>query len=183
MADLAGHVADFTGISIYFRHGAKSEPGVSDDIRQVIDRRLKKIRKEWLSGVSKVVRAPEGSSVAVLPQEVTHSASPTAKPIRIVNDPSAPAFRIVDPNATYPYRQVDVITSLRKMVPVAAINSYDIQVVRKIYRVDEQERFFYRPRFSSPQYSEDFVQWLLQSYSQDPDFFAKARLRYQVLND
>ena len=57
--------------TVYFRHGAKSEPGNSDDIRSVIERHLEFIRKSWLKGVRKVIQAPEGSQIiAVRPYEV-----------------------------------------------------------------------------------------------------------------
>ena len=52
--------------TIYFRHGAKSEPGTSDDIRAVLDRQLELIRKSWLKSVKKVVQAPPGSEFTVV---------------------------------------------------------------------------------------------------------------------
>ena len=39
--------------TVYFRHGAKSELGISDDLRQVVDRRLEEIRKQWINGVQR----------------------------------------------------------------------------------------------------------------------------------
>jgi predicted HTH transcriptional regulator len=46
----------FSRGTVYFRHGAKSELGISDDFRQVVDRRLEDIRKQWINGVQRVVR-------------------------------------------------------------------------------------------------------------------------------
>jgi predicted HTH transcriptional regulator len=53
----------FLGGTVYFRHGAKSEPGNSEDLRTFIERRLDAIRSEWLSGIAKVVEAPAGSVI------------------------------------------------------------------------------------------------------------------------
>lgn len=171
----------FSRGTVYFRHGAKSEPGTTEDIRRAFESRLEEIRKEWQDGVRKVVTAPTGSSVAVLPAEVVHSPSPTATPIRIVDDESAPAFRLVDPNQTHPYRQMDVLREMKARVrALARLTAYDIYVVRKVHRIDDQERFFYRPKFGSPQYSEDFVQYLIDEHNTDPAFFAKARGQFKA---
>lgn len=77
--------------TVYFRHGAKSEPGTSDDIRRVIERQLDIIRKSWIKGVRKVVRAPEGSQViTVLPStRIGVSSSAQTTTVRAVNDPKA----------------------------------------------------------------------------------------------
>lgn len=75
--------------TIYFRHGAKSEPGNSNDIRTALERQLEAIRKVWLSGVRKVVQAPAGSQVVtVLPTgRVGNTALSTT--VRVVADSNA----------------------------------------------------------------------------------------------
>jgi hypothetical protein len=40
--------------SLYFRHGAKSEPADTSDIRQAFDKKLSKTRKSWFEGVRKI---------------------------------------------------------------------------------------------------------------------------------
>ena len=75
--------------TVYFRHGAKSEPGTSDDLRAVVERQLEVIRHSWIKGVRKVVQAPAGSQIiAVRPGEKTVTTS-LASTVRVVNDPSA----------------------------------------------------------------------------------------------
>jgi hypothetical protein len=60
--------------TIYFRHGSKSEPGISNDIRQAIDRQLERIRKSWVRNVRKVVEAPAGSRISIQPSyDLAHS--------------------------------------------------------------------------------------------------------------
>ncbi|MBK8063312.1 MAG: ATP-binding protein [Betaproteobacteria bacterium] len=46
--------------TVYFRHGAKSEPGTSDDLRNFLEREIEFTRKSWLNGIAKVVEAPTG---------------------------------------------------------------------------------------------------------------------------
>jgi len=47
----------FSKGAVYFRHGAKSEPGTSDDLRAALTRELDRIRSSWLDGITKVVTA------------------------------------------------------------------------------------------------------------------------------
>lgn len=48
----------FSQGTTYFRHGAKSEPGTSEDLRIFLDREIERTRKSWLDGIAKVVEAP-----------------------------------------------------------------------------------------------------------------------------
>jgi hypothetical protein len=76
--------------TVYFRHGAKSEPGTSDDIRKVIERQLELIRKSWIKGVRNVVQSPPGSQVVtVLQRRSTTSTSPLSNTVHAVKDPNA----------------------------------------------------------------------------------------------
>lgn len=95
--------------SLYFRHSAKSQPATNNDIRRVLKRNLDLLRKELMQGVSKVVKAPLGSTLMIANGEVSESDSPSATPIRIVDDEAAPAYRKLDPDVTHPHRQMDVI--------------------------------------------------------------------------
>ena len=56
-----------------FKHGAKSEPGNSDDLRWFLERRIEEIRKSWLEGIVKVVEAPAGARVQVITSAADHN--------------------------------------------------------------------------------------------------------------
>jgi hypothetical protein len=76
--------------TVYFRHGSKSEPGSSNDIRLVIERQLESIRKSWIKGVRKVVQAPEGSQIVTVQSANRAGASVVLSPtMRVVKDPKA----------------------------------------------------------------------------------------------
>jgi hypothetical protein len=79
---------EFSVGTVYFRHGAKSEPGNSDDIRAVIERQLESIRKSWIKGVRKVVQAPQGSQIITVPATGHLGAGPSPT-LRAVKDPKA----------------------------------------------------------------------------------------------
>ncbi|MGD0060735.1 MAG: ATP-binding protein, partial [Verrucomicrobiia bacterium] len=80
--------------TVYFRHGAKSDPGNSNDIRMAIERQLDCIRKEWVRGVRKVVAAPQGAQIITLSPRRLGDRSGGVSAVRIVSDPAAPAFRV-----------------------------------------------------------------------------------------
>lgn len=169
----------FSKGTVYFRHGAKSEPGTTEDIRNVIERQLEAIRGEWLDGVRKVVSAPQGSAVTVFAGEVKESNSPEATPIRLVDDPSAPGYRLIDHDTTYPHRQTELVDVLNGMLPEGVdVNSYDILAVRRIHNIDGDPRYCHTPKFGSPQYSDNFAKWIVDRHKENKDFFTEARQKY-----
>jgi hypothetical protein len=169
----------FSKGTVYFRHGAKSEPGTTEDIRNVIERQLEAIRGEWLDGVRKVVRAPQGSSVTVFSGEVKESNSPEATPIRLVDDPNAPGYRLIDHDTTYPHRQTELVEVVNGMLPEGIdVNTYDILAVRRVHGIDGDPRYCHTPKFGSPQYSDNFAKWIVDNHKENNDFFAKARQKY-----
>ena len=166
--------------TIYFRHGAKSEPGNYYDLEKAIERRIEEIKKSWLSGIKKVVTAPLDHIIQVLPPDVKASLSPTATPIRITNSKEAPAYRLETPDKTHPYRQKEVIEKVNALLKGKQINQYDMLCVRRVYKVDvSRPDFYYKPKYGVPQYSEEFVNWLIESFQNDPKFFDKAREKYR----
>jgi hypothetical protein len=166
----------FSRGTVYFRHGAKSEPATREDLRAVVERNLEAVRRSWVSGVRKVVEAPRGYTVQVLPPEMLPFTSPMATPIRLVDDPSAPAYFKLTPDISHPYRQKEVIAQVNQQLPDdMKINQFDIRAVRALHGADSNEAFSYHPRFSSPQYSQVFVDWLISQYRANNNFFREAR--------
>ena len=136
-----------------------------------------------MDGVAKVVKAPSGSVVTVFKGEVRESRQPGAAPIRLVNNPEAPGYRLIDQDTTYPYRQKELIEVVNGMLPEGTeINSYDVLCLRRIFGVDENPRFFHYPKFASPQYSDEFAKWLVEKHKKDSGFFEKARDQNYQLN-
>jgi Schlafen, AlbA_2 len=83
--------------TVYFRHGAKSEPGTSDDIRKVLDSRVSSLRKTWMQGLKKVVQAPRGAQVIIAAPTngAVNPAGPASRlDVRAVKDPRAPALTL-----------------------------------------------------------------------------------------
>jgi predicted HTH transcriptional regulator len=56
---------------VYVRHGAKSEPATTSDIAKIIDRRVKEVRRTWMSGIKKITTAPAGAVIEISEAERT----------------------------------------------------------------------------------------------------------------
>jgi hypothetical protein len=161
--------------TIYFRHGAKSEPGNNRDLQKFVERQVERIRKSWLGNIRKVVEGPVGYQVELRPPTVAESEEPRGAAIRLVEDSDSPAYRKLDPDRTHPYRQKEVVEQVNAKLSKATVGSYDIQSVRKVHGVDNRPNFYYRPKFSSPQYSGAFGTWMVAEYKKDKEFFTRAR--------
>lgn len=161
--------------TVYFRHGAKSEPGTSEDLRGVLERELDRVRSVWLDGIQKVVTAPPGAAVSVVTGEVRLSGGSQAADVRLVNDENAPALNAVRTDLLYPHRQKELIAKVNAALAAGKITSHDVVCVRKVHGIEANPNFFYKPQYSSPQYSDAFAGWLVEQYTADAQFFQKAR--------
>jgi hypothetical protein len=168
----------FSAGTVYFRHGAKSEPANADDLRLFIEDRIEQMRKAWFEGIIKVVEAPPGSQVEIRTPE---SIEVAAGPVRLVNDPAAPAFWQSSVDETHPFRQKEVVAEVNRLLDGAkTVNSYHIQRVRQAYGVESNPNFAYTMNYSSPRYSRAFVEWMLQQHGENPEFFDNAKRTLQA---
>jgi Putative DNA-binding domain/EC042_2821-lke REase len=169
--------------TVYFRHGAKSEPGTSDDLHAFLERELERIRRSWLDGIAKVVEAPTGSRFAVLPPESTPTGPSGALPIQLTDDVAAPAYYAIPIDSTHPFRQKEVIREVNiKLAGERTVNSRDIVCIRRVYKIHLEINFCYTQNFVSPRYSQQFVDWIVGKYSEDELFFEKTRTAFDALH-
>ena len=168
------------GQQAYFRHGGKSKPATAADLRTFLERRLNLVRRQWLRSIREVLVAPHGARVAVVhTDETDEHGVPTL--IRLSSDPNAPLYGKLDPDRTHPYRQTEAIAEANRRLPEGVrINQYDVLSVRRVHEITEETRpeFTHVPKFGSPQYSEAFVDWLVDQYDRDTQFFERAKDRY-----
>jgi len=170
----------FSRGTIYFRHGAKSEPGISDDLRIVIERELEKIRGSWLGDIKKVITAPPGYEVQMMPLSKKLPTEVTG--VKIVNGNKGIPVKLVSYDDTHPYRQKEIIESFnQKTKKQKTINAYDIFCVRRIYNIDNKKIYFFKPKHGSPLYSDAFIEWIIKCYKKDHSFFEKTRDKYKKL--
>ena len=170
--------------TVYFRHGAKSEPGTSDDLRQFFERELERTRKAWLDGIAKVVEAPQGSRFAVLPPEGTPTGPSGALPMQLTSDPNAQAYYAVPLDQSHPYRQKEVIREVNlRLGDRRSINSHDLICIRRVYAIQKQIQHCYTQNFASPRYSVLFVDWIVEQFEKNELFFDEARTRFDEMKE
>jgi hypothetical protein len=174
-----GQKTAFVKGSVYFRHGSKSEPGTTDDLRLALERELAVVKEFWLQGIGKVMAAPVGSSVQVIQQDVTLREEPGATAIRLTTDESAPSLSVVQADKLYPYRQKELVNRLVERLGTKIVTTHDLQCVRRVYSVDDNPNFSHQSQWSPRKYSEAFVDWLVEQHNRDPNFFQKAREAYR----
>jgi len=133
----------FSKGTVYFRHGPKSEPANSKDIRRFVDREVAVQRTEWKRNIRKVITAPKNARVIVHP--VGDDADRFSGGFRISEDPDAPSVSGADPDMTHPYRRMDVVTELVKRLPGVRITAHDIHCVRKVHDIETHPHVFSAP--------------------------------------
>jgi hypothetical protein len=171
----------FSQGTLYFRHGAKSEHGTRDDILKWRDKEIERCRREWLRGIRKVVESPAGHVVSVvsLPANEAGPQSPIAA--QVTSDPGA--IRIVPQNAEeiWPHRRGSLLKAINKEIRPAHINGHDIVCLNAEFDLlSKRPDFIYKPhRLSSPQYSVEYVAWVVEQFRADPLFFTRIRESYR----
>ena len=168
--------------TVYFRHGAKSEPGTSDDLRTFLDGEIEVTRRSWLDGIAKVVEAPSGSRFAVLPPEGPPTGPAGALSLQLTTDPGAPAYYAVPLDQTHPFRQKEVVREVNaRLAGKKSINGHDVLCIRRVYLVQKQINFCYTQNFASPRYTQQFVDWIVSQYEVNAAFFEQAKIKFEEI--
>lgn len=86
-----------------------------------------------------------------------------------------------DPNKTHPYRQTEVVALVnQKCGGTPPFNSYDFQCIKRVYNIPSKADLCYLPKFSSAQYSEKLVNWIIKQAVKNPDFFVRTRHKARI---
>jgi Schlafen, AlbA_2 len=175
----------FSKGTVYFRHGAKSEPGNREDFINWRDREIERIRRSWLGGIRKVVESPAGHAINVVsspldPKAKSSSDKGLSITAQLTADPGA--LKVVPQNASelWPYRQKDLLKEINKRVS-PSINGHDITCINKeLDLLKTHPEFLYKPhKLASPQYSDAFVAWVADEFEKDRQFFTRMRANYR----
>lgn len=164
--------------SVYFRHGAKSEPGTTEDLRAFVERELERVKGSWLRGIRQIVEAPPGAVVSVgVP--VHTSPDGFASRVRLVEDSDAAGVVLMDPNKSHPHRLKDVVAEVNRRVPDGVrVSPHDLLGIRRLYQTDSNLSYRYKPNTGSGQYSEGFICWIVQQIGQTDEFLRELRARH-----
>ncbi len=159
--------------SVYFRHGAKSDPGTTNDIRATINKEVERLKRSWLQGVRKIANIRPGEEVIV-----SRFGNKENVLGRIVPDKNAKAFRPDNAAEIWPYRAKELVAAVNEKLKSGKISFHDTLCIRRRYGIDEKKNpdFVYKPYADlSPRYSKEFAIWLLSKATKNPGIFRDAR--------
>jgi hypothetical protein len=173
----------FSKGTVYFRHGAKSEPGTTEDLRKFMQQRVREMEEQLVKGLKKVSVAPRGSQLQVVPRGTVVTGESAAVRVRMTTDPNTKGVIAVDRDQIFPYRQKDLVERLKKVLPSGSgPGTYDLQAINKVYNIAAEENLSWQPQFSSRQYSEAFVEWIVDRISNNKGFLQETRGHYYQMN-
>jgi hypothetical protein len=169
----------------YFRHGERTEPGTTADMRVFVERLLRRVRRRWLRGIRRVLTKPITFDEDAAPK---HRAAKRIRiertvlqPVRIVSDPNAPALQPQDVDRLYPWRQKDLLGELNHRIGRRLLTTYDVQAVRRYHLLDERPEFVFHLPGAGRRYSPAVAEWIFEQFSRDPEFFHEARAADQQM--
>lgn len=191
----------FSAGVVYVRHGAKSEPANTLDLRKIIEKRISESRKDVLSGLRKIARAPSGSKIDILVPNIAYTTNNTkvvkpaksfdpgsphpvrvtndsaASPIRITASADAPAYRLVKPDETHPLRMNELLKFVNKEIALInqKITAANIHDVNRVYRCFSNVEYCYESQHGPRQYSVAFAQWLIEQIRKSSMFCYMTR--------
>jgi hypothetical protein len=166
----------FAAGSFYFRDDDVSRPGTTADMQRFWRRSLRNVSARWLREIRRVLNAPvELAELMALARAMQPSES-SPKPVRIVNDPTAPALQPQDVDRLYPLRQKDLVRQLNRQFGPRFVNSYDIQAVRRQHRLDDRPDFVFHLPGAGRRYSLAAAEWIADQVRSDADFFHRVRV-------
>ncbi len=120
--------------TIFFRHGAKTESGTSDDLRRFMLQRVREMEEQLVKGLRKVSESPRGSQLSVAPTNIIDHSGMSGLPIRITTDVNAQGAIAIDRGKVCPYRQKEVIAILKERLPNGPVpTSHDLLAINKVY--------------------------------------------------
>lgn len=88
-----------------------------------------------------------------------------------------------NPDITHPYRRKDVVELVnQRLNGRKMITPYDVLCVRTVSKIDDSKpNYYYKSKFTSPQYSGAFVDWLVEQFEKNNMFFEKSKAKYKEI--
>jgi len=88
-----------------------------------------------------------------------------------------------DPATTHPLLQKDLIAEINREFGERSVNQRDLQCVKRVHQIDDNLDFYYLNTVGvhAPQYSQEYLAWLINQFRQNPQFFIESRQRDREL--
>lgn len=164
--------------TLYVRHGPKSEPATTDDLRTIIQRNVDRDRQSLLVNLRQVIEAPANAVLSFVASVSAYDdgTSAASEKVRIVDSLEAKPAILLDPNSTHPYRQKEVVDAISKHFGGRIrFTTNDNHSIRKLHEIKEKREYFYKPKTGSGQYSDAYVSWVINQIETDGAFLTKIR--------
>ncbi len=101
---------------------------------------------------------------------------------RITNDPNAPVAKLIEPDEICPHRATETVNLINSRIGEQnKIKMYDLTVIRTLFDIDEKQEFYYHPISGSSQYSDAFIDWVVESFNNDNNFFSENREKFRQI--
>jgi hypothetical protein len=156
-------------------------PGTGADLVAWRDRTVARLRREWLSGIGKIVRAPAGSMVSVVSRDVADVHLGSVAASALTGERGAVAIVPRNAEELWPYRRSELLRRLNEKLGGKRLNAHDIQCINWKIHVLDRPDFSYRSHHqASVQYSPAYADWIAEQMRRDPDFLRRARVEYQA---
>lgn len=176
------HRIKFRQGDVYFRHGSKSEPAKPSDLEEAIEREVKRRRNAWLEDIHKIMTAPPGSKVDVVPARMAETpGAPRGEEVTVsfVDDPDEGDYGVLRSDETHPYRTMEVVDILDEAIEDYEVTQWDVTAVKDLHDVEDDETLCIVPdHMTSPLYSQKFIRWVLEQEEQQAGFLSATKARY-----
>lgn len=108
----------FSQGTLYFRHGAKSEPATSADLESILEKEIKKRKNSWLGNIKKIIKAPADSEINIDTHDTVYSDTGKITPVLATSNGHAKKIKIDEISLftkIYKFDTNEVIKKGRKM--------------------------------------------------------------------
>lgn len=99
-----------------------------------------------------------------------------------INDPAAVHMIPKNAGELWPHRQKDLISEVNKRLPDGhKMTTHDVTCIKvHLHLLEEHPEFVFKPhKLASPQYSREFVDWIVECHKKDSSLFQACRERYK----
>ena len=160
--------------------------GPNDIIARVIGQRMSELTRQPVlidnrGGQAGVLGTD--AVATVIPSSVVSPSYGSIVKATMSAEPSAVRFAPTNAEEIWPHTRMDVVREVNKRIGSSApnIGTFDIESVKGAYDIlKNHPEFAYKPhRKSSPQYSDAFIDWLIDQYTKNRNFFSKARENFK----
>jgi len=100
--------------------------------------------------------------------------------IQVTSDPDAPEYRLTTPDTDCPYiTKVTVAKINKKLKGKWKITNYDLLMIRYLFNICDNPKYYYHPSSGASQYSKKFIDWVIKKFNRNNSFFENNRKKHR----